>query len=256
MNLLVWNDGQIVSASEFRCPVSYVLQRIHTLGYKASNIHRHIMLLRESSAELFGFMSLCQADDASKIIAKLLELSRVSPNFSCAVAMRLDAEGHLSFEVENPTYYEGMSLRVKRLRGVLCRAKTPEAISQNSVTVAIDAMNDSRIAGYGDMPIWVDDNNEVISRPWRPLFAVYNKILYTPMEFDTPEYIVARNAIAAAGFELVIHKLPTKSLSKMDEVFEVDIMGVTSLYAIGEHRLLFMATTQIANKMQPKPNKN
>lgn len=252
MNLLVWNDGKIVEASQYRCPASYVLQRIHTLGYTPSNIHRHIMLLRESSAELFGFMSLCQAEDASKIISKLLELSRVSPNFSCAVAMRLDAEGHLSFEVEMPTYYEGMSLRAKRLRGALCRAKEPETIFQNSITVAIDAMNSSRIIGYGDTPIWVDDKEEVISRPWRPIFAVYHNRVYTPVEYDTVEYIVARDAILAAGFELVIHALPVSSLKKMHEVFEVDIMGVTSLYAIGEHRLLFMATAQIAELMQPK----
>lgn len=253
MNLMVWNDGKLVEASQFRCPRSYVLQRIHTIGYRASNLGRHIMLLRESSAELFGFMSLCGVDDASKIITKLLELSRVSPNFSCAVAMRLDAEGHLSFEVETPTYYEGASLRAKRLRGALYRAVSPIALCQNSITVAVDAMADSRIAGYGDMPLWVNDKDELISRPWRPVFTVYGNRVYTPEMFDSVEFVVAREAIVAAGFELVIHPLPVKSLKRMEEIFEVDIMGITSLYAFEEHRLLFMATTQIATRMQPKP---
>lgn len=252
MNLLVWDDGKLVKASEYRCPSSYVLQRIHTIGYKASNIHRHIELLRESSAELFGFMTLCRAEDASKIIAKLLELSRVSPNFSCAVAMRLDAEGHLSFEVEYPTYYEGASLRAKRLRGAVFRATPPAFMMQNSVTVAVDAMSEGRVIGFGDMPLWVDEKDEVISRPWRPIFAVYHNRVYTPAEYDSVEFSVARQAIASAGFELVVHPLPLKSLQRMDEVFEVDIMGITSLYTIDDHRLLFMATAQIAEQMQPK----
>ena len=63
---------------------------------------------------------------------------------------------------------------------------------------------------------------------------------------------MARQAIASAGFELVVHPLPLKSLQRMDEVFEVDIMGITSLYTIDEHRLLFMATAQVAEQMQPK----
>ena len=102
MNLLVWDDGRVIGASEYRCPRSYVLQRIHTLGYQATNLGRHIMLLRESSAELFGFMSLCQVGDAERIISRLLQESRVSPRFSCSVAMRLDSNGALSFEVETP----------------------------------------------------------------------------------------------------------------------------------------------------------
>ena len=252
MNLLVWDDGRVVRASEYRCPRSYVLQRIHTLGYQATNLGRHIMLLRESSAELFGFMSLCQVGDADRIISRLLQESRVSPRFSCSVAMRLDSRGALSFEVETPSYYEGASLRAKRLRGAFIHASEPREVCQNSVTVAIDAMNDSRIKGYGDMPLWVDDSSNLISRPWRPIFAVYGKRVYTPQQFDSVEYVVAREAILAAGFELVIHSLPVKSLKRMEELFEVDIMGITSLYAIEEHRLLFMTTAQIANKMQPK----
>lgn len=253
VNILVWNDGTLVKASEFRRPASYVLQCVHTLGYKASNIHRHIMLLRESSAELFGFMSLCEAEDAEKIISQLLQASRVSPRLSCAVAMRLDAEGHLSFEVENPTFYCGASMRAKRMRGTYLRATPPVEVCQNSITVAIDAMNEGRIRGFGDTPLWVDDNNEIISRPWRPVFAIFNSVVYTPTEHNSVEYIVVREAIARAGFKLVVHALPIKSIAKMDEVFEADIMGITSFSSIGGHGLLFIATSKIADNMQPKP---
>jgi hypothetical protein len=253
LNLLVWNDGVLVKASEYRCPSSYVFQRIHTLGYKPSNIHQHILLLREGSAEQFGFMSLCEAKDAENIISRLLQASRVSPRLSCAVVMRLDACGHLSFEVERPTFYSGATLRAKRMRGAYLRAISPIDICQNSVTEAIDAMCDNRVRGYGDIPLWVDANDEVISRPWRPIFAVYGNVVYSPKEFESVEYVVARDAITRAGYKLVIHSLPVKSMQKMDEVFEVDIMGVTSFNAIGERRYMFLTTSQIADKMLPKP---
>lgn len=253
MRLLVWDDGRVVEATEYRLPEVYVYQRIHTLSYRAYNLSRHIILLREASAAMFGFMSLCRVEDAERIITKLLELSRVSTRLSCTVVMRLDPRGVLSFQVESPTLYAGCALRAKRLEGVLLSAPNLEDIHHTSLTLARDAMNDSRVIGFGDVAICYDDNNEVISTPWRPVFAVYHNKIYTPYEFSSVEYVATAEAIAKAGFELEVHALPIASLQRMDEVFIADIMGITSLLSINHHRLLFMITSQVADNMQPRP---
>ena len=252
MKLLVWSDGRVVEAKEFRPLYPFVLQRIHTLGYKAYNVAQHIEIMRRASMELFGFASLCRAEDAERIIAQLTELSRISPNLSCTVAMRLNSEGELSFEVEQPSYYSGATLSVKRPKGIFFSAPEPEGLSQSSVTVALDAMYDAQVRDRGDMAILVDFRKEVISRPWRPIFAVFHNVVYTPQEYDTVEYRLVREAVRKAGIELVVRPIPMESLLRMDEVFVADVMGLTSLSAIQESRLLSVVATLVASRMEPK----
>lgn len=253
MRLLVWDDGSVVGASQFSLRNPYVLQRIHTLGYKAYNLERHIALMREASVELFGFASLCRAEDAARIITKLLETSRVSPTLSCPVAMRLDSSGRLSFEVESPIFTHGYDLRASRPVAALIRADMPDSVVQTSVSVAVDAMMYSRISGYGDVDLWVNDAEELISRPWCPVFTVYAGRVYTPVEYDSVEYVIARDAMRRAGVELIVRSIPLSALMRMEEVFIVDIMGMTSVASIKEHRLLSMTALRIADRMEPKP---
>lgn len=252
MKLLAWSDGKVIEAKEFRQSHPFVLQRIHTLGYKAFNVARHLDIMRDASMELFGFASLCRAEDAERIIEQLTKLSRISPNLSCCVAMRLNSAGELSFEVEQPSYYSGATLSVKRPRGVFFPAPHPESMSQNSVTIALDAMYDARVQGQGDMAVIVDSRNEVISRPWSPIFAVFHNVVYTPKEYATAEYLSVRDAIHRAGIELIVRPIPIASLLRMDEVFVADIVGLTSLSSIQESRLLSVVAALVASRMEPK----
>jgi hypothetical protein len=63
---------------------------------------------------------------------------------------------------------------------------------------------------------------------------------------------MARNAIVNAEIEFIVHPLPVSSLARMDEIFIVDTMGVTSFSQINHHRLLSVIATLVANKMEPK----
>ena len=250
--MLVWSDGRVVDASEFRLSRPFILQRIHTLGYKAYNVTQHIDIMRRASIELFGFASLCRAEDAERIIEQLTKLSRISPTLSCTVAMRLTSEGELSFEVEQPSYYSGASLSVRRPKGVFYMVSQIEDISQTSVTIAQDAMYDARVQDRGDMAILVDFRNEVLSRPWLPIFAVFHNVVYTPTEHNSVEYTIVRDALQRAGIELVVRSIPVESLLRMDEVFVADVMGLTSFASIEESRLLSVVAMHIATKMEPK----
>lgn len=246
---MVWDDGRIVEAQLFRPTLPYILHRIHTLNYQASHIARHIHLMRDASMELFGFASLCRAEDAEHIIEQLLRLSRVSPNLSCTVAMRLNSHGELSFEVEEPSYYSGISLRVIRPKGVILTTPEPEFVSQNSITLALDAMYDARIKSSGDVAVLVNTKKELISRPWQPIFTVFNNKIYTPVAHNTVEYTTATEAIHKAGYQLTIRPIPAESLMRMDEIFTIDTTGITSLSKIGSHNLFSVAAALIANKI-------
>lgn len=253
MKLLVWNDGRVIEASQFRLDRPYVMQRIHTLGHKVYNISAHVEMLREDSMRMFGFASLCCAADAKHIVERLLELSRVSPRLSCPVVMRLTSDGALSFEVEKPLYDTGIQLRARRFSGVEIPMHTPDTMCQTSVSVATDAMVSAIVEKRGgDVAIWVDAAGDVISLPWRPIFAIYSGRIYTPCAYNTVEYSSVVEAINRLNLELIIRNIPIGSLQRMDEVFLADVMAVSSLSAVKKHRLLSVVTTRIVSKMEPK----
>ena len=252
MKMYVWDDGRVVDSSEFRLRHPFILQRIHTIGYKAFNVAQHIDILRSASMVLFGFASLCDARSAENIIGQLTKLSRINLSLSCTVAMRLNSLGELSFEVEGPSFYRGAELSVKRPRGVFLTTPHPDSVSQTSVTLALDAMYDARVQGRGDVAILVDSNKEVISRPWLPIFAVFRNVIYTPKEHDTVEYCAVRAAAQRAGVEFVVRPIPMESLLRMDEVFVADIQGLTSLSSIQDSRLLSVVAALVASRMEPK----
>lgn len=249
MKLMAWCDGRVVETQEFRQTSPYIIHRLHVYKYKVYNLARHIHLMRDASMSLFGFASLCRVEDAEHIIEQLMHLSRVSPNFSCVVAMRLNSLGELSFEVEAPSYYSGFALRVNRPKGVLLTVPQPEFLSQNSITLALDAMYDARVNGRGDVAVLVDEKEELISRPWLPVFVVFNNKIYTPKSYETVEYVTAVDAIRKAGYELTIRPIPANSLMRMDEIFTVDATGVTSLSKIADHSLFSVAAALIVEQM-------
>lgn len=253
MKLLVWNDGVIVEAAQFSLDKPYVMQRIHTLGYKAYNVTSHVELLREDTMRMFGFASLCTPLDAKRIIEKLLELSRVSPRLSTPVVMRLTIDGALSFEVESSLYDMGVNLRAKRFVGVGVVMHAPNVQCQTSASVAIDAITDAMVEKRGgNIAVWCDASGDVVSLPWRPLFAIQGRVVYTPCVHKTAEYLGVAEAIKRAGLELMAHPIPVAALEHMDEVFMADIMAVSSLSSIKNHRLLSVVTLRVVDKMEPK----
>ena len=248
----MWNDGQVIEASQLRLDRPYVMQRIHTLGHKVYNVARHIEQLREASISLFGFASLCGPADAERIITKLLELSRVTPRLSCPVAMRIDCDGMLSFEVEAPLYDMGMSLKAKRLVGVGVSMPAFNHLYQSSASIAIDALTQAMASKRGgNVPIYVNSDGNIISHSWNPIFVVYNGRVYTPSAFTSVEYLVVKEAIESLGLELIVRDMPYESLQRVDEVFFVDAMSVSSLFAVEKHRLLSVVTSRITSRMEP-----
>ena len=253
MRLLAWIDGRVVEASELRLQNPYVMQRIHTLENVAYNVDAHIEVLRRESERLFGFASVICAKDVQRIVGRLIELSHVTCSLSVPVVMRLDSSASLSFEVEKPTFGCGGYLRAKRDPGVLLTMDSPRSVAQTSVSVALDAMADCEVQHLGGgVAVWVDSADKLISRPWNPIFVFYKGAWFTPVECCSVEYRVVADAIKSVGQQLYVRDIPASALELVDEIFVADIMGLTSLASIKNHRLLSSMTTRIASVMEPK----
>lgn len=254
MRYLAWIDGRVVEASQLRQDMPYVMQRIHTLGGCVYNANNHLFVLREASEYLFSFASLITPSSVERIVAKLLDCAYAPLECSVPVVMRLYADGSLSFEVEAPTYGRGAYLRAKRYVGVEIEHSRPLPImAQCSESCAADVMTERRVCHLGgDIALWTDAEGNLISLPWRPLFVYYKGVIFTPQEFHSVEYRMASKAIAAAGYELRVRAISSSALTMIDELFMVDVMGVSSLGAVRKHRLQSSVAIRVAKMMEPK----
>jgi hypothetical protein len=253
MRHIAWIDGHVVEAAELRHDVPYVMQRIHTIRGKACNAYIHVVVMREAAEYMFAFASLITGADVERIISRLLESAYAPLDRSVPVVMRLNSRGELSFEVEEPTYGCGAYLRAKRLVGVEIEHFPPMPImAQSSESVAIDVMTNHRVRSLGgDMALWVDSNGNLISHPWMPLFVYHKGAIFTPEEYTSVEYIVATKAIEEAGYSVYVRAIPGSALSIIDELFVVDVMGVTSLSMTRKHRLQSSVAIRVAQMMEP-----
>lgn len=253
MKHLAWIDGRVVEASELRLDEPFVMQRIHTLAGRSYNVARHIEILRHDSELLFGFASLYKAAEVEQIIAELLRMGCAPAMFSCPVDMSLNGRGELSFVVGNPTFGRGAYHRSIRYVAQCVTGNVSTSVAQTSESLAVDAMAGRRVRMYGaERALLLDENRYLISRPWMPVFVVYRGKIYTPVEFESVEFEVAREAIESAGIELYVANVSEAALMKADEVFVVDIMGVTSMSSIANHSLLYMTASRVAKYMSPK----
>lgn len=253
MRLLAWVDGEVIEASGLRTPNPYVMQRIHTLQGVVYNLGSHIEIMRRESEHLFGFASVIGVRDAERIIRRLLDLSRVGGALSVPVVMRIDSRASLSFEVEKPTYGSGAYLRAKRDVAYPLLRIMPTTVAQTSVSVALDSMSDCEVSHLGgDVALWVDSEDKLISRPWYPVFVFYKGSWFTPAEHSSVEYRLVADAIQKAGKKVYVRDIPVSALDIVDEIFVADIMGLRSVASINKHRLLSSMTSRVAMAMEPK----
>lgn len=254
MRNVAWVDGRVVEASQLRLDTPYVMQRIHTLGGEVYGANTHVLILREASEYMFGFSSLVTAADVVRIVSKLVECANAPSNYSVPVVMRLEAHGVLSFEVENPTFGQGVYLRAKRPAGVDIEYVVPTPIiAQSSESIASDAMTARRVAHLGgDIAVRIDGDGNLISSPWSPIFVYHKGCLYTPADYPSVEYRMVAKAAKKIGVELAVYPIPCSALERVDEIFVVDIMGVSSLASIKNHRLRSTVAMKLAKVMEPK----
>ena len=251
MKCLAWIDGRVVEVSELPLGEPFVMQRIHTLNHAVYDAYAHVVVMRETTGELFGFQTLATGSDVERIVTKLLDIANAPLCCSIPVVMRHHASGMLSFEIEEPMFGEGVYLRAKRLVGVKVERHAPTHLAQTSESIAMDAMADRSVLQYGgDVALWVDSNGNLISHPWRPIFVYHKSHLFTPTEYYTVEYRNAQAAIDRANMRLVVRDIPFKALARVDEVFIVDVMGISSISSVQRHRLMSAIAQRIADRME------
>lgn len=248
MARFAWIEGETVDARQLPDARPYVVERIHTLDYRARNMDRHIASLRASAEELFGFAPLCRAGDMERVAAELLARNGMTRVLSCPVRVRLCSDTRLIVECENPTFGNGCYLRAKMLSAVALRYDVPPWERRSSMTEEIAAVAGRMAQMQGaDAAIRIDSQNMVVGQAWSPLFLVRDRHLFTPRAYDSAEYDLAVATAGRAGVPVYVRPFSARALDYADELFTVDSMGMTAYSRIGKHLLSSTIAASIAS---------
>ncbi|MDE6140747.1 MAG: aminotransferase class IV [Alistipes sp.] len=243
-----WIDGRTVDVRQMPDARPYVVERIHTLDYRAQRMERHLDVLRTSAGELFGFAPLCRARDMERIVAELLAHNGMTRTLSCPVRVKLSSRAELMVECEPPTFGSGCYLRAKMPVAAALSYDAPPWECRSSMTEEIVAVADRMVHMQGaDAAIRVDSQNMVAGWAWSPLFLVRDRHLFTPREYASAEYGLAVEAASRAGLQVHARPFSVRALDYADEIFSVDSMGMTAYSRIGKRLLSSTIAARMAS---------
>lgn len=244
----VWIEGDVVEARQLADMRPYVVERVHTLDYRARYMERHLDSLRRSAEELFGFAPLCRARDMERVAADLLARNGLTRTLSCPVRVRLSSRAELSVECEPPTFGAGCYLRAKMPVAAVLRYDAPPWERRSSLTEELAAVADGVVRRKGaDAAIRIDSHDMVVGRAWSPLFLVRERNLFTPREYDSAEYDMAVATAERAGLRVYVRRFSVRAFDYADELFTVDSMGMTAFSRVGNRLLSSTIATRIAS---------
>lgn len=247
----VWIDGETVesSAAADRCGV-YVLERVHTLDYRVRRLAEHLARLRAACEQAFGFAPICSVGDLADDIAGLLARNRMTRRVSCPVKISVAADARMIVECESATFGAGCYLRAKMpsLAALQYDMPMPWGGYPSSLSEQAEALADLRVRISGaEKAIRLDGRMMIAGSPWSVPFLVKDNHVFAPSESTSVEYLTACEAIRAAGLPLHVRALSHRALDNADEIFTVDIMGMTSYSRIGRRPLSSTAASRIAS---------
>lgn len=243
-----WIEGETVDARQLADARPFVVERIHTLDYRARRMERHIDSLRRSAEELFGFAPLCRAQEMERVAAELLARNGMTRTLSCPVAVKLSSRGELMVECCAPTFGAGCYLRAKMPVAAALSYDAPQWECRSSMTEEIAAVADGMVRREGaDVAIRIDSQGMVVGRAWSPLFLVRERHLFTPRRYDSAEYDLAVETASRAGLTVHVREFSVRALDYADELFTVDSMGMTAYSRVGKRLLSSTIAARMAS---------
>ncbi len=169
---------------------------------------------------------------------------------SCPVKISVAADARMIVECESATFGAGCYLRAKMpsLAALQYDMPMPWGGYPSSLSEQAAALADLRVRISGaEKAIRLDGRMMIAGSPWSVPFLVKDNHVFAPSESTSVEYLTACEAIRAAGLPLHVRALSHRALDNADEIFTVDIMGMTSYSRIGRRPLSSTAASRIAS---------
>ena len=223
------NGKEGVWSSAIEAP--YLYQQVRTEGYQPLRLAEHCRLLNTASQRLFGREFDVDTQELEQCIASILARDRYSKELSHIVEIRLYPEGDYALFAVESSLYGDFELRAIRPRALIYNAEIGFGDMPTSAARAHTELLRKYAERYGcSCVICVDHNGIVGNIDGAALMAVIDREIIVSQAIESVEKALMIERLRERRHEsIVVRDISIEELRRADEIFYVDVRGITSV---------------------------
>lgn len=230
---------------------AYIYQNIHTLDYVPRHVKRHAEILHSLSQELFGCEFSPSAQLLESQIRQLLEHLRPSRQRSIKVCVRQYASGSYTIVCDEPSLYQGYTLRSLRPEAATMRVTMPLDIYPTSAAIATCEVAES-IARSRDFhtALLLGHDGHILCQATAPIAIVRERTLTIAPAPYSVEREIAEQAAARARLSVEKRAFTHEEMMLADEVLIISWQGITAMQSVDNKTFMSIVAEHLAREME------
>lgn len=212
----------------------YIYQRIRTEGDKPLHLKEHCLLLQQDSERLFGKSFEVEPDCIAETITSLLRLDNYSPLRSHIVEIRVYESMDYAVMAVETSLYQGLELRAIRPKAMVCQAYSVLPDIPTSASKAQTELLRRHAERYGcAVAICTTADGIITEIDGAAVMAVIDrKIVIQPGKESVEKQQIIERLRAGRREPVQIREITIEELRRAEEIFYVDVRGITSVSEI------------------------
>ena len=230
---------------------SALFQQIHVAHGRPRLVAEHVALLERAARRLFGLQARLSAADLEREIVAFVARKRLPDAVSSFVRLELTEEGQMRLLEGGVSLYAGYAVRSIRPQTFSLVYELP---LEEWTSVAAESVHDlmrSYARGRGlDGVVQVDRLDRCLALGGAQLFAFREGVLLCAVEPQTVEAKLLALAADRLHIALEVGALNRAELARCDELFAVDVQGITSVARCDRYSFMSLRVERLAEEME------
>ena len=228
----------------------YIYQTLHTVDGSPRNVVEHIRTMQRAAQDVFGYLPDLDERTLTEQIRRLLIENRAPQAVSSFVDARLYADGHCELSYLSASLYNGYALRSLTPTASLVEYDLP--ISSHPTSARRQIAELARVTAQkrgASVAIQCKSDGTLGLADDSPLFVIKDNTIYRSTEPESVEAELAERAIAMAGLTLQREPVTREQLTRYDELFYFNHIGITSIAHCDSQPYMTILTERIARTL-------
>ena len=209
----------------------YLYQQVRTDGHQPLRLAEHCRLLNDASLRLFDRKFCVNTQELEESITSILLCERYSKELSHIVEIRLYSKGDYALFAVETSMYDDFELRAIRPRALVHRGDIGFDGMPTSAAKAHTELLRKYAERYGCSSVICADGNGIVSNiDGAAVMAVIDREIVVSQAIDSVEKELMIERLRQRRHErVVVRDILIDELRRAEEIFYVDVRGVTSI---------------------------
>lgn len=230
---------------------SALFQQIHVAHGRPRLVAEHVALLERAARRLFGLQARLSAADLEREIVAFVARKRLPDAVSSFVRLELTEEGQARLSEGGISHYAGYAVRSIRPQTFSLVYELPLEEWTSVAAEAVHGLMRSYAHSRGmDGVVQVDRMDRCLALDGAQLFAFREGVLLCAVEPQTVEAKLLALAADRLHIALEVGALSRAELARCDELFAVDVQGITSVARCDRYSFMSLRVERLAEEME------